>query len=60
MSFLGKFLAAAVLSFAATGSASAQAPQVEKNVSMKMALMIIEGTLNARKMAIKFPSSRRR
>ena len=45
MSFLGKFLAAAVLSFAATGSASAQAPQVEKNVSMKMALMIIEGAL---------------
>ena len=45
MSFLGKFLAAAVLSFAATASASAQAPQVEKNVSMKMALMIIEGTL---------------
>ena len=45
MSFLGKFLAAAVLSFAATGSASAQAPQVEKNVSMKMSLMIIEGTL---------------
>jgi uncharacterized protein GlcG (DUF336 family) len=42
---LGKFLAAAVLSFAATASASAQAPQVEKNVSMKMALMIIEGTL---------------
>jgi len=26
-------------------SASAQAPQTEKNVSMKMALMIIEGTL---------------
>jgi uncharacterized protein GlcG (DUF336 family) len=45
MSFLGKFLAAAVLSFAATGLASAQAPQVEKNVSMKMAIMIIEGTL---------------
>ncbi|MGA9283187.1 MAG: heme-binding protein [Pseudolabrys sp.] len=43
MSFLGRFLAAAVLSFAATGSASAQAPQVEKNVSMK--IMIIEGTL---------------
>jgi hypothetical protein len=39
MSFLGKFLAAAVLSFAATASASAQTPQVEKNVSMKMALM---------------------
>jgi uncharacterized protein GlcG (DUF336 family) len=45
MSFMGKFLAAAMLSFAFTASAGAQAPQAEKNVSMKMALMIIEGTL---------------
>jgi hypothetical protein len=45
MSFTSKFLAAMTLSLAFTASASAQAPQVEKNVSMKMALMIIEGTL---------------
>ena len=45
MSFLGRFLAIATLSLAFTASAGAQAPQVEKNVSMKMALMIIEGTL---------------
>src|SRR5712671_559106 len=45
MSFMGKFLGIAMLSFAFTASAGAQAPQVEKNVSMKMALMIIEGTL---------------
>src|SRR5215831_16132198 len=45
MSFMGKFLAIAMLSLAFTASADAQAPQVEKNVSMKMALMIIEGTL---------------
>src|SRR5437879_5719384 len=42
---MGKFLAIAMLSLAFTASAGAQAPQVEKNVSMKMALMIIEGTL---------------
>src|SRR6516162_3444316 len=41
----GKFLAIAMLSLAFTASADAQAPQVEKNVSMKMALMIIEGAL---------------
>src|SRR5262252_1147135 len=41
----GKFLAIAMLSLAFTASAGAQAPQVEKNVSMKMALMIIEGAL---------------
>ena len=41
----GKFLAVAMLSLAFTASAGAQAPQVEKNVSMKMALMIIEGAL---------------
>ena len=41
----GKFLAVAMLSLAFTASAGAQAPQVEKNVSMKMALMIIDGAL---------------
>ena len=41
MPFMGKFLAIAMLSLAFTASAGAQAPQVEKNVSMKMALMII-------------------
>jgi uncharacterized protein GlcG (DUF336 family) len=45
MPFMGKFLAIAMLSLAFTASAGAQAPQVEKNVSMKMALMIIEGAL---------------
>src|SRR6201997_5300286 len=45
MPFMGKFLAIAMLSLAFTASAGAQAPQVEKNVSMRMALMIIEGTL---------------
>src|SRR6516162_7655638 len=45
MSFMGRFLAIAMLSLAFTESAGAQAPQVEKNVSMKMALMIIEGAL---------------
>jgi len=34
------------ISCAITGAANAQAPQVEKNVSMKMALMIIEGALD--------------
>ena len=45
MSFTGKFLAGAMLSLGFMASATAQAPQVEKNVSTKMALMIIEGTL---------------
>src|SRR5215468_10285129 len=45
MPFMGKFLAIAMLSLAFTATAGAQVPQVEKNVSMKMALMIIEGTL---------------
>jgi len=45
MSSTGKFLAVAVLSLAFSAPAGAQAPQIEKNVSMKMALMIIEGTL---------------
>ena len=42
MPFMGKFFAIAMLSLAFTATAGAQAPQVEKNVSMKMALMIIE------------------
>ena len=42
---LNRFGAVAVLSLAFTASASAQAPQAEKNVSMKMALMIIDGAL---------------
>src|SRR5207244_12618303 len=45
MPFMGKCLAIAMLSLAFTAMAGAQAPQVEKNVSMKMALMIIEGTI---------------
>jgi uncharacterized protein GlcG (DUF336 family) len=43
---LCKFLSGVgAISFAFTASAHAQAPQVEKNVSMKMALLIIEGTI---------------
>ena len=45
MSVTGKFLTTAMLSLALSASANAQAPQAEKNVSMKMALMIIEGAL---------------
>ena len=45
MLFTNGFLTAATLSLAFTASANAQTPQVEKNVSMKMALMIIEGTI---------------
>jgi uncharacterized protein GlcG (DUF336 family) len=45
MSISAKMLATGVLSLVLIGSANAQAPLVEKNVSMKMALMIIEGTL---------------
>jgi len=46
MSFTAKNnLLAAMLPLAFMASASAQAPQNEKNVSMKMALMIIDGTL---------------
>src|SRR5215831_7119182 len=57
MPFMGKFLAIAMLSLAFTAMAGAQAPQVEKNVSMKMALMIIEGTLEqCTKDGYKFPS----
>jgi uncharacterized protein GlcG (DUF336 family) len=45
MAFVRGIFATGLLSLAFTASASAQAPQAEKNVSMKMALMIIEGTL---------------
>jgi uncharacterized protein GlcG (DUF336 family) len=45
MSHSGKFIGAAVLSLALTASVNAQAPQSEKNVSMKMALMIIDGAI---------------
>ena len=46
MSFTAKnYLLATMLPLAFMASASAQAPQNEKNVSMKMALMIIDGTL---------------
>ncbi len=45
MSFTTSLVATAALSLALTVSANAQAPQVEKNISMKMALMIIEGTI---------------
>ena len=44
MSLASRFLATASLSISLMVSANAQAPQMEKNVSMKMALMIIEGT----------------
>ena len=40
-----RVLATAAFSLALTASANAQAPQAEKNVSMKMALMIIDGTI---------------
>jgi uncharacterized protein GlcG (DUF336 family) len=45
MSALGKYVAAAIASLALIGPACAQAPQSEKNVSMKMAMMIIDGAL---------------
>jgi uncharacterized protein GlcG (DUF336 family) len=45
MSLTDKLLAAGALSLAFMAPANAQAPLAEKNVSMKMALMIIEGTL---------------
>jgi uncharacterized protein GlcG (DUF336 family) len=41
----GLLFGAAALAFALDVPAIAQAPQVEKNVSMKMALMIIDGAL---------------
>src|SRR4051812_31082618 len=45
MSVFEKSLGATVLSLAFTVAANAQAPQIDKNVSMKMALMIIDGAL---------------
>jgi len=45
MTFGRQVVAAAALAVAAIASANAQAPLTEKNVSMKMALAIIEGTL---------------
>jgi len=45
MSFMSNAIVTATISLAVIAPASAQAPQAEKNVSMKMALMIIEGTL---------------
>lgn len=45
MSYASRLAASALLPLLFTAPASAQAPQVEKNVSMKMALMIIDGTL---------------
>ena len=44
MSLASKFVATASLAISLTLSANAQAPQIEKNVSMKMAVMVIEGT----------------
>jgi uncharacterized protein GlcG (DUF336 family) len=46
MSALGKYVPAAIASLALIAPACAQAPQTEKNVSMKMALMIMEGALD--------------
>ena len=45
MSFARRYAAGALVPFLFTATANAQAPQVEKNVSMKMALMIMEGVL---------------
>lgn len=45
MMFRRQVLAAAVLAVASIASASAQAPLAEKNVSMKMAQAIIDGTI---------------
>jgi uncharacterized protein GlcG (DUF336 family) len=45
MTFKRQVLAAVALMLASMASASAQAPLIEKNVSMKMALAIIDGTL---------------
>jgi uncharacterized protein GlcG (DUF336 family) len=45
MTFRRQVLAAAALTVASIASASAQAPLTEKNVSMKMALAIIDATL---------------
>jgi hypothetical protein len=45
MSVSGKYYAAAITSLSFIWPAYAQAPQTEKNVSMKMVLMIMDGTL---------------
>ncbi len=45
MSYVSKIVATTLLSSVLAAPAIAQAPQVEKNISMKMALMIIEGTI---------------
>lgn len=45
MTFSRQVLTAAALALASIASACAQAPLTEKNISMKMALAIIEGTL---------------
>ena len=45
MSFMRNAIVTATISLAFVAPTGAQAPQAEKNVSMKMALMIIEGTL---------------
>ena len=45
MTFSRQVLAAAAITIASIASAGAQAPLTEKNVSMKMALAIIDGTL---------------
>ena len=45
MSFANRCFAAATLLLVFGASAHAQRPQLEKNVSMKMALMIIEGAI---------------
>jgi len=45
MSACGKILGATALSLVFSVAANAQAPETEKNVSMRMALMIIDGAL---------------
>src|SRR5258705_2822543 len=45
MSYVSKIVATTLLSSVLAAPAIAQAPQVEKNISMKMALMIIQGTI---------------
>jgi uncharacterized protein GlcG (DUF336 family) len=45
MTFTRQVLTAAALTLASIASACAQAPLTEKNISMKMALAIIDGTL---------------
>jgi uncharacterized protein GlcG (DUF336 family) len=45
MWFARRFLSTGFATLAFTVPTNAQAPQIEKNISMKMALMIIEGTI---------------